>query len=270
MARSIFAEEDTEHKKGQCTQIAADDGEASKKSGTGDAIALQYERIKHIGIKPKFVVNGFIREIELELLSIHGNDAFYTIPELVTFTCLLFYVATETFDKISSQHILTGLDNNTITKNGKEHNWDNAAYGKDWIDSMSDDIYVFSIKMNCVTKGGGDTGVGFVTNNHHQETETDFDAVGSVWIRNDLAVLIHEQKTYSPDLDMSKRIGCGKGDTMNLVLNMKLGQIECYKNDKESDKDIVWSFKKLEGIKYRFALGFYCNQSSVTVTTKKI
>ena len=80
---------------------------------------MQHERIKDIGMKANFVVNGFIREIELELLSIHDNDAFYTTPELVTFTCLLFYGATETFDKISSQHVQTGLDNNAITKNGK-------------------------------------------------------------------------------------------------------------------------------------------------------
>ena len=133
---------------------------------------------------------------------------------------------------------------------------------------MSDDIYVFSIKIDC-TKDGGDIGVGFVTNTHHQQTETDFEAVGSVWLRNDAAVLRVDKRSIPLDLEMNQTFGCGNGDTMNLVLNMKLGQIECYKNDKESEKGIVSSLKKLEGIKYRFALTFFYNKTSVTVTSKK-
>ena len=104
-------------------------------------MTLQCERIKYIGIRAKFVVNGFIREIELEILSI------------------------QTFDKISFQHIQTGSDNNTITKNGDDYDCNNTSYGKDWIDSVGDDIYVFSIRIN-FTQDGGNIGVGFVTNSH--------------------------------------------------------------------------------------------------------
>ena len=76
------------------------------------------------------------------------------------------------------------------TKNAKDFEWNNTAYDKDWIASMSDDIYLFSIKIN-VTKDASDIGVGFVTNNHHQlqKTETDFEAEGSVWLRTDALML---------------------------------------------------------------------------------
>ena len=57
-----------------------------------------------------------------------------------------------------------------ITKNQEWRNFENASFGKDWIDSMSDDIYIFYIKVHYL-KDGDHIGVGFVANYHKQDTE---------------------------------------------------------------------------------------------------
>ena len=96
---------------------------------------LDIASVKNIDIKYKNLLYGFIRKSERELLSIHENDIFYCVPELITITCLLFYDIGQVFCDVSEKLILSGADKNTITNASTDDAWDNSAYGHQWIDS---------------------------------------------------------------------------------------------------------------------------------------
>ena len=230
---------------------------------------LSADRVKRIDDRHKYLIYGFMRTIESTISAIYENDPYYTTPELVIFTCLLFYYMHETFDKIASEHIQSGIDNNTITKKGKNACWENTSYGIDWIDSMSNDIYVFSITIHCL-KFSYNVGVGFVTNNHHQDTEHDFETLDAIWYRNDAMVLIVNKQDVPLGEDFEK-LECGVNDTLHLILNMRKGELECYKNDKQSEEEVLYDkITKSSGVKWRFALTLYYDQDSVTVTRKLV
>ena len=72
-----------------------------------------------------------------------------------------------------------------------------------------------------------------VDNKTASKTETDSDAMSFVRFRTDAAVLGDNATNALSDRERHKRIECSKGDVMNLILNMKSGQMECYKNDKQ-------------------------------------
>ena len=46
--------------------------------------------VKYIEKESKYLVYGFIRKYERELLAIHDENIFHSIPELIIITCLVF------------------------------------------------------------------------------------------------------------------------------------------------------------------------------------
>ena len=62
----------------------------------------------------KFVVYGFVRESEAQLLAAHDRNIFYFIPELVTIICLVFYNIGQIFGDVSTNILQSGDDRYTL------------------------------------------------------------------------------------------------------------------------------------------------------------
>ena len=78
-------------------------------------------RLRDVDEKDRLLVFGYIREYEQKLLSLHHNNIFYSIPELITIIVLSFYHIADIFQDLSDDLVKSGQDNNTITK--REVTW---------------------------------------------------------------------------------------------------------------------------------------------------
>ena len=229
-----------------------------------------WNNLKYIDNKYKSLVFGFVRRSETELLKVHDNDIFYTVPELITITCLLFYNIGDIFGKVSKDLVQSGVQNNTIT-GLKGIPW-RSAFGNIWIDSMSKDILSWNIKFN---KLGSIflIAIGLISNKHHQDAERDFDSGPSC------RVYLNGATQWSRDDQIFKGIKSvlkygsfenkfATGDTMTIVLNMENATLSYYKNEDEPEQiyPIFKNIKIGDGIQYKFALSLYEDDNKVTVT----
>ena len=222
-----------------------------------------FDRVKNIPNKHKLLVSGFIRNCERELFELCSDDIFYSIPELVTVTCLLFYHIADVFQDISDDLIKSGMDNNTITKDKAAKNgWKCCAYGSYWIDSMSKDIYSWNFDI-IRNPDDGNMAVGFVSNLHHQQVNRDWEADQAYLFGTNGWISMHTEY----DNKRHGKFKIKEGDTLTLVLNMDKGHIEGYKNGNEREKSLLChTVIKQEDLKYRLALSIFRENDCIKVS----
>ena len=93
----------------------------NKPSSEHDSQTIDNQRVellKHISIRNKLSVAGYIRE------EVFANCKLYIVPSIIDFIVLYLFTVVERFDpqNIGRHHTLNG---NTITHTG--HNWDNSS-----------------------------------------------------------------------------------------------------------------------------------------------
>ena len=69
------------------------------------------------------------------------------IPPLINHICVIFYFPGEYIEKCT-QDLVISNNNTTITKTDNDFAWNNWAVGKIWIDSTSNSISKWVIKIN--------------------------------------------------------------------------------------------------------------------------
>lgn len=91
----------------------------------------------------KSAVFGYVRQMEQQLLLQH-------VPIDVKNTCLRFYFDKEFIDKVPEDIILS-QNKMTIMRNGTLHCWENISFCKNWIDSLSKCVVIWTMKINSKT-----------------------------------------------------------------------------------------------------------------------
>ena len=108
-------------------------------------MAACFKQLKSIKKDTRFTVFGYVRQNENKL-SLYCN-----IPSMISYLCLSYYYHGEYFEK-AGHDIQISNDKMTVTKVTQECNWDNAAYGKTWIDSSIDQIVKWKFKINTLER----------------------------------------------------------------------------------------------------------------------
>ena len=94
--------------------------------------------LKQIDNRYKYTVFGYLRLMEKEL-SLHS------LPKIILYLCLSSYYG-EYFSK--SHGIEISKDGRTSTKIEESMSWENISYGNLWIDSLSDKIATWTLKLD--------------------------------------------------------------------------------------------------------------------------
>ena len=105
------------------------------------ATTMDAEKLKKIRWSTKCIVFGYIRKCQQLLPS---NKAYFNIPTLVTYTCLSYYYIAEYFD-IAGGNTSISSDKRTAIKS--HSSWSNSTFGKMEINSQSNEIYEWKIKL---------------------------------------------------------------------------------------------------------------------------
>eukprot|EP01084_Bolivina_argentea_P223898 378717_1 len=233
-------------------------------------MSFSLERIKQIDLETKHLMTGFLRSTQEELNKDKGVD--YIIPDLITYTCLLFYHIPDIFEDPPSSLKVSGLHNDTYTKIGSF--WENSVYGKRWMDSKCKNIYSWNIKLNkCNPDNNNGVAIGIISNYHHQDLYKDFCAEHSYWMRvnNDedeggctIAIDGGSEKSVA---DASK-----EGDTFTFIVNFEQLLLECYRNFNSNNTTVlVRNIKQKDengkDLKYKLALCIFWDETSVTVSS---
>eukprot|EP00484_Ammonia_sp_Unknown_P018384 CAMPEP_0197037758 /NCGR_PEP_ID=MMETSP1384-20130603/14884_1 /TAXON_ID=29189 /ORGANISM="Ammonia sp." /LENGTH=227 /DNA_ID=CAMNT_0042468105 /DNA_START=86 /DNA_END=769 /DNA_ORIENTATION=- len=94
--------------------------------------------------KTKHVVYGYIRKYARDLITSHGYNPFYNVPELISMICLLYFYSSEHFGIHHDGSILS--TNSKVVKNTKDNEWI-SVFGRQTIDSLSDLHFQWRIKL---------------------------------------------------------------------------------------------------------------------------
>ena len=96
--------------------------------------------LKTVADRHKSAVFGYIRQKEAQLL-------LRNIPSMIAYLCLQFYFHGEYFEKCSDD-LEISPDKKTVTKIQNGLTWNNLAYGKVWINSISNCIAKWKFKID--------------------------------------------------------------------------------------------------------------------------
>ena len=212
-------------------------------------MSFDLERIKKIGSDSKSLVFGFIRESYHDL-----------IPDLVGYTCLLFYACLSLFEEnLHSKNLeLSGFDKNTVTKISNDYSYQDAAYTTEWIPSDTKQVYKWKIRNN----GPGLSLIGIISDRHHQCINKDIDADGCYLITS--SGILYENGGSS--CGVISRIRRGHIFTLTLDLNAK--EIRGY-IDEHTEYVLFDEIETGTDIKYKLALSMRDVNASLAVTLEK-
>ena len=154
-------------------------------------MSLELDQVKGIDIETKDLVFGFIRESQNELYLSNDNSvcscpcSLYIIPELISFSVLLFYYQSQLFrrEDVPDCLKLSGKENNVITKISMDNSWANALFADRWIDSLSDREYKWKTKVHVNPKGYGIC-IGIIDDKHEQNKSKSFQTQHACYYNN--------------------------------------------------------------------------------------
>ena len=174
--------------------------------------------------RTKYAVFGYIRNVQTVLVSYHGNNNFYNIPDLVIFQCLLYYYTMEYV--YNKQYFQVDELSNIITKTGSRQrsHWDTIIFGP-WMNSM-DDIKS-TLKIKVIKLESLWMYVGLVADDRHL-----YDTHRSIYAMCGYAYQADGRVYYNQRIKEKERADEYKtNDTVSVTLEMKSGSMSYIVNN---------------------------------------
>ena len=212
---------------------------------------VAYKILKSVNGHTKYLIYCYIHEIEKQY-KLSAN-----IPASIFDICILFFFIQEYFEKCGKNSIISG--NYTLTKISTD-SWENAAFGKKWFESNTNDTIKWTIKVIATGKEGAcginigiiskefDTNHSFYTVGDQQETHQPF-------YFNSNGYLVYDNGKYKGFI--MPMYGYNKSnDTLTMELNLKKAQLIYYINDKCYGV-AVDNIVKNDNVKYKFVVSLY-------------
>ena len=221
------------------------------------AMATARKRIwKEADRESTYTVFGYIRKMEKQLSS-------QNIPKDITKICLEFYFMNEYFER-AGQDIRISDNKLSITSICKtDHSWSNISFTKNWIDSMSQNIIIWTLKVNTSSTIKRDRGfcVGIFSN----DTQLNINPIDA-----DQTNYVHWSK-----LGMAFKNGVrynllsvarykDNNDIIHFKLDLQTASLYCKVNDKQYEL-LASDIERNEKIQYKLGVTIGTSSSSVTL-----
>ena len=234
-------------------------------SMTTSETIIQIKLHEYINDRCKNIVFGYIKKMETKL------GLYQNIPPLIIHLCVMFYFPGEYIEKCT-QDLAISNNNMTITKIDKDFAWNNKAFGKIWIDSTSNSISKWVIKINSIkdflNPSWAHIFVGIVSND--QDTNATFCSDGNdvsdsplyLFRANGQHHCIENYNQYKEKILNEK---FGTNDQILLTLNMIERKI-FLKINQRKQKCIFENIVKQKGIRYKLAFSLFSVGNQITLT----
>lgn len=106
-----------------------------------------FKLLSKVDNRSRYAVHGWIRNVEHKLQINYIPNKLSSIPCMVSSICILYFRDDETFDTTSHSVILSS-DHKSITKRANHFDWSNNCYGIIEVDSQSQLICQWDLKIN--------------------------------------------------------------------------------------------------------------------------
>eukprot|EP01084_Bolivina_argentea_P015298 28600_1 len=223
-------------------------------------MSFKLKQVKHIHSKYKYIVFGYMRTQQLKLSL---ND----IPMLISYLCLSYYFHGEQLEKCGEQLRISG-NKMTVTKISRFYGWGNTCYGKTWIQSNSNQIAKWTLKVDkaeAVDQFTSTLFISFVSidNRMNEDCSQYVDkpnyCYGSLTSKYENAYCL-----YAPtSLNTKGKPKIKEGDTVCMILDTKRAIIYLENNGKKHE--LFQNIEQDNNIRYKLALSFYRKDTSVTL-----
>eukprot|EP01084_Bolivina_argentea_P108655 194194_1 len=231
-------------------------------------MALTLQEVKYVDDSNKRLVFGFIREIE-------AKCSIQNTPPLILYTCLLYYYATEYFDKCGTGVNISD-DKMTITKDSASGTtWNNTTYCKNFIDSTSKGIVKWTFKMNKFHTEkdhnfpSSDICIGITSTEDNTNKDWAFGASGFYYASGNLGKFFQTDndsmnKCNANRDSIEEKIKFGESDQITLILDLE--QRKIFQQINAGEKYLIWKQIKVdENVKYKVAVTLRYPNNSMTL-----
>lgn len=213
------------------------------------------KKLSNIDSKTKYSVYGWIRKAEEELKLGH-------IPLLISSICILYFHDDAIFD-ITAENIKLSKDKKCITKLLTK-GWDNVCYGITKIQSNTNNIYRWDMKINKLIFGGVGIQIG-ISNIFHANTSFDNYNAGFQYIQwGDGDVFHPSDRDWNSEND--EEFWIQENDKVSIVLNLKTATMICSVDHNGEIFEIKHkNIKKSDDIIYRFGVSLFDINDSIEI-----
>ena len=208
--------------------------------------------------KTNHLVHGYCRQYEI---SMSQNGSPVIVPPLIIYTCLMYYWMSEYFDEICEKYVERSDDKMKLKYIGERSDWYNSNFGKMHIDSTSQMVYKWELKVIADLMSNFNLILGVSSSMVTKEvfvwddesTFYGYDARDGYRFSNS-STEIFDQQEYGE--------GIKGGDVFGICLDLSKKQLSFSIND--DTQGIAFENVKCEkGLKYRLVVSFYTKDVSV-------
>ena len=228
------------------------------KTGTQRFVMASFDldHIKHISESKQLLVHGFIREFEE-----NQSNATIIIPDLIVYTCLLFWYRERIFTDPCNSSLVLAEDGCAFQKVSGEA-WNNSIFGKEWMNSHDSVIHIFNIETKKAVKDYNGIAVGIISNKHSQNVHLPFfDGFGYGIFNSGKWGRIDRQGVSM------QAIKWREGATLRLIIDFDKRQIRGYKNEQVEDVHVMFEdLKTGKDIQYKLAISLFHVGISISVS----
>ena len=224
---------------------------------------MDAEKLKLVDSRTKHLVFGFIRIAQSKLLNENKIKIFLNIPPLISYICLLYYFIGDYFDVLGDS-IELSKDKTVITKT-ESSGWSNSNYGKICIDSQSNAIFKWYLKLNKMMDSLCDAQI-FIASDCKI---TKCPVTWNNYSTNYYGFYIGNGERYGYDKPYKGPYFGNKifkqGDIVCFELNLKNDYIKVYRNDDDDLGILYKGINKGQDIKYRICVSLYYKGDQVEI-----
>ena len=189
------------------------------------------------------------------------SNSTQNIPELIVFVCLAYYYESKIFEIAHYSLVISGDNNNIIEKTSGGYNWNCSAYGAEWMQSNTNNIYKWTVKN---IFGDRNVQFGIVSNYPHLAINKCYNSEHSY------SYFFHQSLRQNgkpiPSSIRAKanaKFGCASSETIIFILNFKDSTITINKNN---ESDVIFKqIKKGDDILYKLAITVYTKSNCIEV-----
>ena len=203
-------------------------------------MAFSFDRLKHISIPTKHLINGYIRNCQAQLFGeIAANNPYYNIPQLINNHCILFYELFTWYknDKQQGVKFISDTEAKSIADGWTTCLFENVI-SNDICDKFSITFKVISFRMN---KDTPDFDIGYTLENTIEESmkewysplgEGNNKQTSASWNICGSTLYSYTRRGLST---VKMNVKYSVGDTFRLLFDFKEKKVKIYYNDEEND-----------------------------------